>query len=214
MSGMLCSKCGEKSAFFFIVIGDKKICMQCKKNAKPSKVIKEKEQEQVFIRYECLTHNVKTYNVQNMFFRHAMDDCEIVEKKTLGIIRPATQGGHNGDIGRQWFMPVNQMPILETALDNYIRFKKIKIRVSYKGFSRMDRKYFYSHQSFDKHYLNWNSVNVMNKNLDSLDDMVVDAVKKLESRGKKFYKSRASIALKKQTYYSELMADNMKRLNA
>ena len=151
-TAMKCSNCEGTTSSFFIVIGNEMICADWKKNDKEK--ISQFQRPRVFTRYICLTHSCKTYSVSNMYFRHWMNDCNIITQQTLGVIRPGTEGGVNGDISRKYFLDLNQMDRLMTNLENYIRTANIHRRLS-KQFkydslkiSYMDRKFYSKHQRF------------------------------------------------------------------
>ena len=119
-----CQECGSTTSPFFIVIGDKAICQPCadkvpKKNGKI-------QAPRIFIRYVCKTHNVGTYNPNTMSQRHEMPDCDIVKEETLGIIRPATYGGVNGDISRVHFQKPREVPRLMDNVNNYFKYKALR----------------------------------------------------------------------------------------
>lgn len=148
---LTCGVCGDTTSSFFIAIGDKSICTNCKKTNK-SKGPKQLQAPRIFTRYICRTHDCATYSVSNMMFRHAMKDCVIVTQQTLGIMRPATTGGINGDIGRNHYLGVNELQRLKTNLENYKRFLEIFKKI-YKPYDNVrvgyqERKYFNKHLSF------------------------------------------------------------------
>lgn len=120
-----CKDCGNTSSPFFIVIGDKAICIDCKNSNKGK--VKMPSVQRVFTRYVCKTHNCGSYSVSNMFFKHEIFGvCFIVEEQTLGISRPATYGGLNGDISRKYFLKPKLLPRLLDNLDNYVIFENLK----------------------------------------------------------------------------------------
>lgn len=144
---MTCSTCGETTSSFFIAVGDKLICNTCEKNHEPRK-IPQFQRPPIFTRYMCTVHNVGTYNLNYLMMAHIMDDCVLTEKQTLGVVRPATYGGINGDISRKHFLGINQMDRLKTNLSNYNRFANIKMRLNNRRLSYNDRKYFQKHIRF------------------------------------------------------------------
>lgn len=40
-----------------------------------------------------------SYNFNNLL-RHEIDNCDVVVEQTVGVIRPKTFGGYNGDVSR------------------------------------------------------------------------------------------------------------------
>lgn len=145
---MVCGVCEETTSSFFIAIGDKLICNKCKNNHKSiNKAMPQRPRE--FTRYLCDTHNVGTYNINNLY-KHEMKDCELRSETTLGIIRPATFGGMNGDISRKYFLGINEMDRLRMNLNNYVRFVYIHGRRMRGGkkISYADKKYYNKHMGF------------------------------------------------------------------
>lgn len=151
MGVITCSSCGSTSAPVFISIGGKaSICIFCK-NSK-SKSIKDKvnkvqsQQPRIFTRAICLTHHCGTYNLTYMSTAHQMEDCDIYYEQTLGVLKPKTFGGLNGDISRKHFQSeINEFVRLNTNAKNYVKFKAIerqlalsrrsKIKISYDDMS-------------------------------------------------------------------------------
>lgn len=147
MNELECVLCGSTTSSFFIAVGNKAICTACKMANKP-KPGGPYQKPRVFTRYICDTHNVGTYSVNNMFFRHLMKDCKIRTQRTLGVVRPATYGGINGDIGRDGFLGVNEMDRLKTNLNNYIKFVGIYSKIGYSKITYTSRKYYNKHTGF------------------------------------------------------------------
>ena len=146
MTELVCGACGKSKSSFFITIGSSMICKECALNHKGK--LPQVHKPQVFLRYLCKTHDCGTYSVGNMMNRHVMDDCVVITQETLGIIRPATFGGLNGDIGRIHFLGINQFQRLLTNLENYKKFVHIyKKKVNYTNvrISYHERKYFVKH---------------------------------------------------------------------
>lgn len=142
-----CRVCGETTSSFFIVIGLTMVCVKCKDKTKV-KEAPEFQKPRVFKRYICTVHKCGTYSVNSMFFRHLMKTCDIKTQETLGIIRPATFGGVNGDIGRKNFLGINQLNRLVINLKNYKRFAMIHFKVSRKKVSYTSKKYYNKHLRF------------------------------------------------------------------
>ncbi len=142
-----CGVCGNTTSSFFIVIGLNTICKLCKSNKK-EKEIPKFQRPRTFTRWLCATHNCGTYSINLMMFKHLMKDCDIKQQETLGIVRPATYGGHNGDISRKFFLGINEMARLETNLANYKRFVMIKYKLGNKKFSYANNKYYNKHLRF------------------------------------------------------------------
>ena len=145
-----CDICGKSTSSFFISLGVNSICIDCSKNHKGK--IPQLQRPQTFTRYSCVTHGVYTYNLNYLMNAHIMDDCEIISKETLGIIRPATQGGINGDISRKYFLGINDMARLLINLANYKRFIFIHIKArngwQSKKIAFHDKKYYNKHTRY------------------------------------------------------------------
>lgn len=151
-----CETCGNTTSLFFIQIGNVSLCLSCgKKKNKVAIVNKQKPRE--FYKYICITHNCSTYSIMNMN-RHEMNDCEIESVITLGVEKPKTTGGHNGDIGRIWFLGINEIDRLMHQLGNYRKFVLIRNKLKYqKTFDNQgkrknvwvqDLKYYTKHKGF------------------------------------------------------------------
>lgn len=79
----------------------------------------------------CLTHNCGTYNLTFMATAHEMDGCEVYHEQTLGVLKPKTFGGLNGDISRKHFQTgVNEFARLSVNAKNYIKFKAIERQIA------------------------------------------------------------------------------------
>ena len=78
-----------------------------------------------------MTHNCGTYNLTYMETAHAMPDCDIIFEQTLGVVKPKTFGGRNGDISRVYFQKgCNEFARLTQNAKNYLRFKTIARQIS------------------------------------------------------------------------------------
>lgn len=197
---LVCRTCGETTSSFFIVVGDKMICNKCKSNKK-IKDIPKFQKPRVFTRWICKTHHCGTYNVNNMFFRHLMKDCEIKSQETLGIIRPATFGGINGDIGRNNFLGINEMDLLKTNLNNYKRFVMIHFRVGKKKVSYTSMKYHNKHLRF----INTHGVPDFHKYDELFQKLKFNYNLYLESIPQKFKTSMLTNEERSRFYYKNLM---------
>ncbi len=61
-----------------------------------------------------------------MVTAHEMSDCEMYIEQTLGILKPKTFGGMNGDISRKHFQnEVNEFVRLQNNSKNYVKFMAI-----------------------------------------------------------------------------------------
>ena len=199
---LICSICGNTTSSFFMVLGINSICSDCK-NKHKSKHIAQLQKPLIFIRYICKTHDCGTYNVTNMMFRHSMKSCNIVTQQTLGIIRPATYGGFNGDIGRRYFLGINEMNRLEINLANYKKFARIHSRLNRGKVSYADRKYYNKHVKF----LNLR----VEKNYHKLDEAFLKLKFNLDvyiqSVIPRFMQPRISTKERNNLYYKDLMTN-------
>ena len=80
--------------------------------------------------------------------KHEMHDCVIKRQQTLGIVKPKTYGGYNGDISRKHFLGINEKDRLKTNLINYIKAVKIHNKIPFGRVGFMDRKYLSKHSRF------------------------------------------------------------------
>ena len=66
------------------------------------KISVQKQHLPIWPRWVCNTHHCGSYNFGQLG-RHEMPWCDIVKEHTIGIIKPKTYGGFNGDVSRNWF---------------------------------------------------------------------------------------------------------------
>jgi len=85
---------------FYLISPNKFKCGDCYTVHKSPGI--EKQHLPLFERWVCLIHNCGSYNF-NTLSRHEMPWCEIVKETTVGIIKPKTFGGVNGNITRHYF---------------------------------------------------------------------------------------------------------------
>ena len=97
----------------------------------------------MFSRWRCLTHYCGSYNF-NQLGRHSINGCDIVKENTVGIIKPKTYGGFNGDLGRgfikEYLEMLRQGQIQESAIARWNKFK-VKNDKKFKRIQRYKRKY-------------------------------------------------------------------------
>jgi len=138
-------------------------------------------------------------------FKHAIKECVIIAQRTLGIIRPATYGGYNGDIGRRYFLGLNEMDRLRINLANYKQFARIHLRLGRGKISYSDRKYYNKHMRF----LNLNIKKDYHKHDSMFLKLKFNLDVYIQSMVPKFRQSKISIEERKNLYYKDLM-DNFK----
>lgn len=212
-----CDVCGTTSSQFYFAIGDKSICNTCKTEHKSDKNPKF-QKPRLFTRYRCTKHNIGTYNI-NRLSKHEMRDCVIVSETTLGIIRPATYGGYNGDISRKYFLGINELDRLKTNLSNYSRFvfimyKKRKFQSSSKGkeIYYNDKRYFSKHLRFlvNEKEIDFTKNDEMFKRLNFVLNVYVERINRKYTNQKSFkYKDRNI-----DSYYKSLSASFGKNISA
>ncbi len=145
---MSCDVCGTSSTPFFIFVGDAAVCINCKKSKNKNvkeKVENAKQRPPIFIRYICRTHKCSTYNL-NQWRRHVTPDCEIDEEQTLGVVKPKTVGGFNGDINKRYYL---KPKVYQHLLDNLGTYREIQ-RIKYK-LSLGRELYYYEEKFYRKH---------------------------------------------------------------
>ncbi len=87
----------------------------------------------LFSRWRCITHKTGSYNY-NLMSRHEFEACDIVSDVTVGIVKPKTYGGVNGDISRNSYpdwvelcrFKENQKKIF-SAWGKFIEKKRVEI---------------------------------------------------------------------------------------
>ena len=105
-----CSKCetdkptGEKKSYF-LVNGTSYICRTCL-GLQESNHGAKKPHKPIFPRWRCNVHKCGSYNF-NMLIRHETPWCEISTEHTVGVVKPKTFGGYNGDLSRKFLKDWN-----------------------------------------------------------------------------------------------------------
>ncbi len=85
---------------------------------------------------------------------HAMSDCEMYVEQTLGVLKPKTFGGMNGDISRKHFRKeINEFIRLQNNSKNYVKFMAIGRQLAFAKRSNLkisseDMKFY--RKNFDK----------------------------------------------------------------
>ena len=204
MTGELnCSVCGESTSSFFLTIGTATICTECQKKHKGK--IPQFQKPQTFLRWICKTHDCGTYSSQRMHNNHEMKDCIIISQLTLGIIRPATFGGLNGDISRKHFLGVNEMQRLMTNLLNYKKFAFIHIKArsnwNNRKISYHDKKYYNKHLR----YINIGKIIDYHKNDEYLKKLKFNLNVFISSLPRRYRPSMLSQEERSKLYYKDLM---------
>ena len=181
-----CDVCGSTIFPFFLKVGYKTICIDCKPSKRYLEIVNE-EQERYWTKYICTTHMCETYSAQNMFVRHYMEGrCNVIEKVTLGLEKPSTVGGCNGDISKKHFYQQPDLDRLLVMHQNFIRYKSIQKQLRLKwtmskedslgeirpDISKADIVFFYNHSYF-KTPMNV-KVNTDNSRLDTLVKIMID----------------------------------------
>lgn len=91
----------EGNQYFMLSTGEF-ICHSCFSRGKPDQKPTNKQHLPMFTKWKCLKHNCHSYNF-NMLGRHEMPWCEIITEVTVGIVKPKTSGGLNGNLGKHYF---------------------------------------------------------------------------------------------------------------
>jgi hypothetical protein len=103
--------------------------------------------QRLFPRWRCVVHNVQSYNF-NLLSKHEFENCDIHKDITVGIIKPKTSGGVNGDISRAMFPDWNELckfkenqKKLANKWNKFIEERRIEIsKHRKKGFANRVRK--------------------------------------------------------------------------
>ena len=96
---MICTNCSETDKDWYMIVGDTAICNDCNEGSTEDV---HSSTPNIFLRWKCLTHACGSYNFNNLN-RHEMHDCKVIREETVGIVKPKTYGGHNGDVSRKWY---------------------------------------------------------------------------------------------------------------
>jgi len=107
---------------------------------------------QVFNRWRCITHDCGSYNF-NQLVRHEIPTCDITTEETVGVIKPKTFGGKNGDLGRA-FIPDHQESIRqkqkdESKITKWLVYRTRRIREIYR-YNRNKNANYYQAVPFNK----------------------------------------------------------------
>lgn len=102
----VCKECRttEANQYFGISGTTDMVCGSCFNKDDPIQTTPyvKKSHLRIFTRWRCITHNCGSYSMNNLI-RHEMETCEIVYEDTVGVVKPKTFGGHNGDVSREYF---------------------------------------------------------------------------------------------------------------
>ena len=94
----------------------------------------------MFNRWICITHDCGSYKFKNLV-DHEIPSCEIITVQTVGVIKPKTWGGFNGDVSRkyipEWINFHREKQMQENALENW-RVYRAKVSQNRK---RYDKKF-------------------------------------------------------------------------
>lgn len=131
---MKCAVCKETDKESYITFGPFLICNECdeKPEKKPHFSI-----PRIFSRWVCKTHNCGSYNF-NLVGKHEMDNCDITREDTVGVVKPKTFGGRNGDLHRKWWKTENDIFVI---LNSRWKISLIGLRTYYGISTRRRKKY-------------------------------------------------------------------------
>ena len=96
-----CTTCGTIDASKYFLVDNQYVCEGCYKTPVKDRKSNQKQHLPLFERWICLTHNCGSYNF-NMKGRHEIESCNIITEVTVGIIKPKTFGGYNGNVSRHY----------------------------------------------------------------------------------------------------------------
>lgn len=101
--------------------------------------------DRVFNRWTCVTHSCGSYNPSNLG-RHEIPSCEIVYTETVGVVKPKTWGGFNGDVSRKFLKEWNdynrEKQIQENAMANWEQYKQRRLKQKYKKYDKKPKGIF------------------------------------------------------------------------
>ena len=130
---MNCEQCHTDGTNFSIVPGKPGLYCDVCIGKTPIKVISTKNRQHlpIFTKWHCKTHNCGSYNM-NALNRHYWDSCDIDYENTVGVIKPKSYGGFNGDLGRdnfkEWQLELKQKDKRKHAISNWNKYSKSKQR--------------------------------------------------------------------------------------
>ncbi len=96
----------------------------------------------IFSRWRCTEHDAGSYNFNNMH-RHIIDDlCVIVIEDTVGVIKPKTFGGYNGDVSRKFLPEWENIQKQKQMVDS--------MKAKFDSFRKRQQKRIYRYRRNDK----------------------------------------------------------------
>jgi len=88
----------------------------------------------VFIRWRCTVHNCGSYSFDNLA-SHEIDSCNIIREETVGVLKPKTWGGMNGNVSRhyvkEWIADCRDKQMEENKILQWIYYRKKVIKKRY-----------------------------------------------------------------------------------
>ncbi len=145
MSRIFCEECHTPDGTTFSVVPGKPglYCDLCI-GKKPIKIITNTKQHlPIFTKWHCRTHNCGAYSM-NALCRNEWDACDIEYENTVGVIRPKTYGGYNGDLGRhhfaEWQEELQRKDKRKHAIANWNKYSKSKQRPARKKYAYKSKR--------------------------------------------------------------------------
>ena len=90
---------------------------------------------QIFTRWRCTTHDCGSYNF-NQLVRHEVSSCDIIRENTVGVIKPKSFGGYNGDLGRAYIKEyqdgLREKQIQDNVLKDWLKYREKSYRETYR----------------------------------------------------------------------------------
>lgn len=88
----------------------------------------------VFPRWRCIEHDCGSYSFSNLS-NHQIDSCIILREETVGVVRPKTWGGFNGNVSRhymkEWINECRNKQMEENKILQWILYRKKMIKRKY-----------------------------------------------------------------------------------
>ena len=89
----------------------------------------------IFRRWRCLEHECGSYNFDSLR-KHEISSCNVTVEETVGVVKPKTFGGFNGNVARHYLpefqREVREKQIQESRLQQWIHYRERKMKDYFK----------------------------------------------------------------------------------
>ncbi len=137
-----CLNCGSTNSRQYFMVKGGFECNKCQSGV--DNIVIQKPHLPLFERWICTVHNCGSYNF-NRLGAHEMPWCDIITEVTIGVIKPKTFGGYNGNVNRHYFRDwqehCKKKDMEKHAISVWRKYTKyIKTKSKFKGKKHTYRK--------------------------------------------------------------------------